>query len=66
MKKLTNSGDLQEAASEFPTLAAPQRKFGNLNLAFEKAHTNHLPVIKKIIPKPASTIFEFFTIISSF
>jgi hypothetical protein len=28
---------LQEAASEFPTLAASQRRIGNLNSAFEKA-----------------------------
>jgi hypothetical protein len=28
---------LKEAASEFPTLATPQRRNGNLNSAFEKA-----------------------------
>jgi hypothetical protein len=38
---------LKEAASEFPTLATPQRRIGNLNSAFEKPTANHLPVILK-------------------
>ncbi len=47
LKTLTNSGDLQKAASEFPTLAAPQRELEISIQPLKKPTANHLPVILK-------------------
>jgi hypothetical protein len=46
-KTLPNSGGVQEATSEFPTLATPQRELETSIQPLKKLTANHLPVILK-------------------
>jgi hypothetical protein len=48
---------LQEAASEFPSLVAPQRKLETSIQPLKKPTANHLPVILK---RNTETSFNFF------
>jgi hypothetical protein len=69
VKTLTNSGDFtgRSTASEFPTLAVPQRELQTSNQPLKKPTANHLHVksITGTLPKPSSNYFKFFTIISA-
>jgi hypothetical protein len=47
MKKLTILDILQEATSEFPTLAAPQKELKTSIQPLKQLTANHLPVILK-------------------
>jgi hypothetical protein len=51
---------LKEAASEFPTLAAPQRELETSIQLLKKPTANYLPVILKSNTETRLTFFEFF------
>jgi hypothetical protein len=55
---------LQEAASEFPCLAAPQRELETSIQPLKKPSQSSVCDFWKVIPKSASKVFEFFTIIA--
>jgi hypothetical protein len=66
LNTLTYSEDLQEAPSEFPTLATPQREMETSNQPLKKTTANHLRLIFKsnTLTLPASKMFEVFTLVS--
>jgi hypothetical protein len=64
MTTLTNSGDFTGSRIRISNSGGTSKRMGNLIKPLKKLTANHLPVILKSISKPASKVFEFFTIIS--